>query len=357
MRRGVAATICAAALPVGAAVAEEGYRIATGAPDGNYYALGGAICALANRYADGAPPCRNLPTAGSAENLVALRRGEAGFALVQGDVARAALDEAEAEGPADLRGVMTLQTEMLTILTRRDGGIAALADLAGRKVSLGPEGSGHRATMQQVLSYGGWAVEGVPDPAGDAGTGGEHPTGDGDKAVGEAEQSAAAAGDADASAQGGPADGVPRIAALCDGRIAAAGFVFSSPSGVIDDALSRCPLAVLPISRDEVAALVPADGPYRPATIPSGTYETVTSDVPTLGMPVLLVTTADAPTARVEALLSRVMKDLDLLRASGPSLAGLTPEAMATPPEGIPLHGAAALYYEVTGFTAVLQAE
>lgn len=301
-RLAVLVAFCASAVPLRA---EENYRIATGTPEGSYYPVGGAICALANRYADGSPPCRTATSAGSIENIEALRNGTADFGLVQADVARAALDGMNAPAMEDLRAVMVLQTEMLTILTPADSGIESFADLEGRSMDPGPEGSGHRVTMDRLISSVSWDVSATSTDGGD------------------------------------------RIGALCDGMLDAAGFVFSHPNAAIERALDRCPLRFVPIPEGSADTI--GNGLYRPTIIPATSYEALSRDVSTLGMTVSLFTTRATGNRTVEDLLARVMKDLDLLRASLPSLAGITLQSMAASESGVPLHDAADLYYQVVG--------
>ena len=46
--------------------------------------------------------------------------------------------------------------EPFTVVARPDAGIAALADLEGKRVNFGPSGSGGRATMDVVMAAMGW---------------------------------------------------------------------------------------------------------------------------------------------------------------------------------------------------------
>ena len=95
-------------------------------------------------------------TAGSVANAFMVDRGTARFGLVQSDVAAAAV---AGEGPFGvtgplrrLRAVASLFPEPVHVLVRGDSGIGGIAELAGRRLSLGPGGSGTRHTAVEVLA-------------------------------------------------------------------------------------------------------------------------------------------------------------------------------------------------------------
>ena len=100
-------------------------------------------------------------TEGSVANAFLVDRGKARFALVQSDVAAAAVTGAGvfgAVGPLrHLRAVASLFPEPVHVVVRRDAGIETVAGLVGRRVSLGVPGSGTRHTALAVLRAHGLA--------------------------------------------------------------------------------------------------------------------------------------------------------------------------------------------------------
>jgi uncharacterized protein len=120
-------------------------RIATGAKDGAYYAF-------AQRYAtllaqDGIT-LEIVPTAGSAENLALLKKGDVSLALVQGGSTSEA-DEAE------LQSLGSMFLEPVWILTGRKVSIKRLADLKGKRIAVGAQGSGTQMLAIQILAADG----------------------------------------------------------------------------------------------------------------------------------------------------------------------------------------------------------
>src|SRR5271166_2717210 len=149
-------------LVAGPAPAEEKFRafasVGTGALNGVYYPIGGAICAIVNDHirATGVR-CSPETTPGSVYNADALRSGELEFAIVQSDVAFDAYNRKG--GPSDnpfreLRSVLALHPELVTLVGR--GGIHEISDLVGKRINVGPEGSGSRRTWETLQQALGW---------------------------------------------------------------------------------------------------------------------------------------------------------------------------------------------------------
>jgi len=90
------------------------------------------------------------PTAGSVENVELLRAGEVSLAMVQGGV----------EEPGSEPGLVSLGSvyyEPLWLFHRRDVDVRHLRDLRGRRLAMGPEGSGTRALASGLLRDNGLA--------------------------------------------------------------------------------------------------------------------------------------------------------------------------------------------------------
>src|SRR5262249_39752844 len=128
---------------------------------GVYFPAGGAICAMVNiARAQNGLRCAVESTQGSLANLVALRTGLEDMAIVQSDwqyFAVKGLGPFKSSGPFDsLRALFSLHGEPLTLIARRNAGIAGLADLKGKRVNVGPKGSGQRVLADQLIHAEGW---------------------------------------------------------------------------------------------------------------------------------------------------------------------------------------------------------
>lgn len=288
--------------------AQEVYTILTGSVSGVYFPVGGALCRIANRAAGVAGPrCTALPSAGSRANIDALRDGRARFAIVQSDVqAQAVAGEPPfaTRGPFDgLRSVLALHVETVTVLVRADDPAASVADLQGRVVNLGPEGSGPRDTGSRLLAALGWS-EGARAETGRLG----------------------------ADAQG---------PALCDGEIDAAVYVVGHPSLVVQDAANLCEVRALTVAGDAVARLVGDAGVYRSAEVPGGLYRGIDAPVASFGTVATLVAGPAADADTVAVLARAALDDPDAFVAMHPALTGLDRSRLA--PAGLPAPGHPAL--------------
>lgn len=123
-------------------------RLATGGPAGAYFAFGKQYRDVLARHGI---EVEVVNTSGSIENLRLLRDPEAGVhaAFAQGGTAGA---EARAAG---LVSLASLYYEPAWLFYRESLPLASLADLAGRRVAVGPEGSGARALALVLLAENG----------------------------------------------------------------------------------------------------------------------------------------------------------------------------------------------------------
>ena len=130
-------------------------RIATGGEGGIYYAFGDALANLLEKHMK--MMATTIPSGGSLDNINMLRNGRADMAFVQSDIMTYAYNGTNlfsTEEPlADVYAIAGLYPEACQIVARRD--ITRIADLKGRRVSIGAEGSGTELNALQILeSYG-----------------------------------------------------------------------------------------------------------------------------------------------------------------------------------------------------------
>jgi TRAP transporter TAXI family solute receptor len=248
-------------------------------------------------------------TEGSVANAFLVDRGRARFALVQSDVAQAAVGGEglfAMTGPLrQLRAVASLFPEPVHIVVRADSGLASVAGLAGRRVSLGTPGSGTRYAAVQVLHAHG-LVEGsftevTPD---------------------------------------GPADALQRLA---DGSLDAVVEVASAPWGSLARVATGTPLALLPLDPAATAAIVAERPDLMPLTIPARTYPGQEQPVRTVAATALLVANANTPDEVVAWMLDAMFAASDA-PGRGVSAARLSRER-ALAGVSIPLHESAARYF------------
>ena len=127
--------------------------MATGGTGGTYYPLGGG---MANVWND---TIANLnvtvqSTGASVENIRLLAAGETELAMaMNGPAIRAVSGTGEWEGkPVDnIAAIGVIYPEIMQIVAPKDSGIVTVADLKGKRVSVGPPGSGTASAALKIL--------------------------------------------------------------------------------------------------------------------------------------------------------------------------------------------------------------
>ncbi|MFF5173171.1 TAXI family TRAP transporter solute-binding subunit [Micromonospora sp. NPDC000089] len=125
-----------------AAAAPVPIRIATGSPTAVYYAFGRSLADILNRELPGVR-ASVVVTAASAENVRLVGSGAAELGFTQADV----LDTA----PTEVQAVARVYDDLLHLVTLAGGPVRTVADLGGRRVSVGAAGSGTEVTATRLL--------------------------------------------------------------------------------------------------------------------------------------------------------------------------------------------------------------
>jgi uncharacterized protein len=297
----------------GAAPTARRLSIATGGTGGVYYILGGAMARVLSRDLPGLQATAEV-TSASVENLHFVADGSAdlGFSL-----ADSAHDAAQGRGkfPEALPVVAlaSLYDNVTHVVSREEAGLAAVADLRGRRVSTGSPNSGTELIAERVLSAAG--LEAGRDLKRER--------------LGVAESAAA----------------------LKDGRIDAFFWSGGLPTAAVLE-LAATPGTRLRLISD--AALVPplvaAHGPlYAVTTIPDNLYPH-TRGVQASAVRTLLVARRDLPEDLAYAITRLLFDKKEELAAAHPMARQLDPRAAARAP--IPVHPGAARYYREQGVWA-----
>lgn len=128
-------------------------RFTTGAPGGGFYPFGSAL-ATAMMAANPALTLELKTSTGAVANVRAIQQGEAEVGFAFADVAYLAYvgqlgDDAK---PFDqLRAIAVLQLTPVQLVARAGSDIRSVADLRGRRVGVGPDGSGTALTAQLIF--------------------------------------------------------------------------------------------------------------------------------------------------------------------------------------------------------------
>ncbi|MGE0726335.1 MAG: TAXI family TRAP transporter solute-binding subunit, partial [Alphaproteobacteria bacterium] len=291
----------------------RGYPIAGGAPGSEYERLAEAIA----RVTRSRPDLRfaALPSAGSVENLHMLADGRATVALAQSDIAAMAQRGGQhtfADIPAlpQLRALASLYPEAVQVIVRAASPAQSVADLAGKRIAVGAEGSGARVTAETVLA-----------------------------------------------AHRLPAETTPRVplapdaaaAALAAGQVDALIVVTLVPARAVLRLADAGPIRLLPLAPDAIAAMTAGDGGLLiPFEVAPGAYPWIDAAVATVATPALLVTTSALTEAEAVGVLTAVFRSPGLVAAAGPAALQIRAET-ARQGVTVPLHSGADRFFRAGG--------
>ncbi len=142
--------------------AGEPIPLGTGGKSGVYYPVGKAVAQVYNKNNAG-EPIKVLPSKGSVDNLQALSEGKIKLAIAQADVAQLAakgkLPFQKGKPYKNLRAIMALHVEDMTLVASKKSGIKKLTDLKGKRVAVGEPGSGTLQNVQLALSVVGMSIK------------------------------------------------------------------------------------------------------------------------------------------------------------------------------------------------------
>ncbi|MEM8552515.1 MAG: TAXI family TRAP transporter solute-binding subunit [Pseudomonadota bacterium] len=148
-----------------AAGATDFVRIATAGSGGNYYRLGGGLAAIYNDELDGVRASIQA-TGGSVENLDLLADEAVEVAYLTGSVGQQAFTNTGrfADRPAGrydgLRAIATVYPNPQWFIAV-DEDIQSMADLAGKRVSVGSQGGAGETWWRSIMEHKGWTYDDI----------------------------------------------------------------------------------------------------------------------------------------------------------------------------------------------------
>ncbi|MBI5123669.1 TAXI family TRAP transporter solute-binding subunit, partial [Candidatus Roizmanbacteria bacterium] len=128
--------------------------LATGSEKGVYYAIGQGISDVAKRSNI---KINVISSRGSVENLSWLSQGKIQLCMAQSDTVYNAYNGLGLfkEKISNIRAIASLYTEAVHILIRNPLLIKKIGDFKGKRISIGPEGSGTESNATAILEAAG----------------------------------------------------------------------------------------------------------------------------------------------------------------------------------------------------------
>lgn len=242
--------LCAALLGVllsaSASLAVTFVSIGSGGVGGTYYPLGGAMAEVLNQAGIDVK-ATSRATAASKENCRLVAAGKAQIGMTMGSTLYQAVNGVDAfapDGKLPLEILMNMYPAPQHLVTTKQSGIRTLADLKGKKVSVGAPGGGDQILTMLILKEAGI------DPEKDI----------------VKEQLTQAEG----------------VMALKDGDVDAIFWNFAIPGAAVLEVGAQRDVVLVPLDADLVKRVVEKNPFLLPFTIKAGTYAGVDEDILTV---------------------------------------------------------------------------
>ena len=330
LRPGHLALVLSLLLPGVAASAAEPAKLALIAGKNDpAMALGQQLCLLVNQQQKRLNiACETKESRGAVDSLQAIDGEEAQIAFARADYLQQAIAGAgpfRDRGPVrgsgrqrtggpneELRALFGLEVETFAVLARTDAGIKSLVDVSGKRLNIGPPGSGGRMAYDLLAPAVGWRTREFQVAA----------------------ELAAAA----------------QVDALCRGRVDVAFFLGANPDATLRNAVQACDTHFVPVTGREAETLDKDNVFLLRTAIPGGLYKNAPRDIPSLGIAVVAATSSRADAKLVYETVKLLFDNLQRLQRADPVYARLDPRRMATEGLVAPLHEGAAKFYKERGW-------
>lgn len=308
MRRFGLALALSATMAVTAVQAQQNLSIATGGTGGVYYPIGGGLAEMIGRHIDGYSAVAEV-TGASVENMGLIHREDSDLAIALADTVYQAYTGTgafEGRQVADVRAIASVYPNAVQLVALQGSGINSLADLVGKRVSVGAPGSGTELNALALLesngiNYSDFTVQRLNF----------NETAD----------------------------------ALRDGDIDAGFWSVGPPTSSILSLATTRDIQLISFTEEEIQKAVAVEPVFAPYTLPANMYEGVTEDTLTISIPNVLAVNAAMSDELAYQITKVLFEKVDELRAIHPAANDTTVEfTMTSTP--IPLHPGALRYFE-----------
>lgn len=289
--------------------------IGTGEVGSFSYFAGRNVCRSIARF-DQEVKCRPVPSDNYTDNLTNVQAGSLDLALVNSKLIYDAFHNAGlfrfvSLNYEQLRLLMPLYREPISLIVRRDAKISRLSDLAGKKVNSGAPFSLQSLIFKELMALEGWQ----PDSFG-------------------LYQSLSSANAQD-------------FLALQNGSVQAMLHVGMHPDPRLDRGLAGKQINLVGIYGIEVSTLIDANAGFTSQVLTAGTYTDLVADLETLALETLLITSSDIDDATVELVLDAIIADRKRLQSAHPKLLGTKTTIETLNNSYLHPHPAATLFFQV----------
>lgn len=312
MRKIVPAVCATLLMGLSSAQADTNLSIATGGTGGSYYPIGGGLAELISNHIEGYSAVAEV-TGASVENMGLIHRQDSDLAIALADTVYQAYHGGDRfnGNKLDVLALASLYPNAVQIVTPADSDIRSLADLKGKRVSVGAPGSGTEVNAKALVEGNGMSFDSF---------------------------------DVRRLNFNESAD------ALRDGDIDAGFWSVGPPTSSILSLANSSDIALLSLSEEEVANAMELEPVFAPYELRANLYDGVESATSTVGIPNVLAVNSDMSEELAYEITKLLFEKVEDLRAIHPAADDTTVEfSLGSTP--IPLHPGAIRYYEEIGAT------
>ena len=300
------------AMPSAYAAKRRFLSIASGWVTGPYYVFSGAVSRVAWKHLrEKNIKVTSESSGASVANAKLIATGDTDFAILQNDIASYAHNgQLMFDKPTkNLLGCFVLFPETVQLVARNAANINSIADLKGKRVSVGPLGSGTVENARQILAA--WGLS--------------------EKDMKSEQLKTSQAADY-----------------MKDGRLDAFFATAAAPHANIMDVHIATPAHIVPITGPNVEKLMKQYSFYTHDTIPGGLYKGVDQPVKTVAVMAMMAARADLEKDVVYSVVKAVYDDLEQIKQAHAKFQIMDVKS-ALAGMSVPLHPGAEKYFKEVG--------
>ena len=285
--------------------------LATGGTAGTYYPFGGALAQVISEKS-GVVSITAQPSGATGENLSLIDMGDVDMALVQNDLSHYAysgIEIFEGNKVSNFKAIARMYPEIVHVVAQGGSGVQSMADLQGKRVSVGASGSGNEANCRQIFEFYGLSYNNIRPLF-----------------ISYAETTNH----------------------FKDRQVDAFVYTTGVPNPSIKDIVTEHDAVFVPIDGEEREEIIKKYPFFTAYAIPAGSYEGQTEDVGTIAVQCILIVREDIPENTVYEMTKALFENLDALGAAHAKGMEVSAEK-ALDGLTVPLHPGAERYFKEAG--------
>ncbi|MEA3544709.1 MAG: TAXI family TRAP transporter solute-binding subunit [Thermodesulfobacteriota bacterium] len=288
--------------------------LGTGAPGSFSYFSGRVLCRMINHKVDDVN-CRQVPATDDVHNLTNLQGGSLDISLVDSRMLFNAINKTGNFEFLDIsyknvRALAPLYDVPITLIVRKDAGIASLDDLKGKRINAGTPGSLQYLGVNTILKAKKWSRNDF-------------------SLVGDL-----------------PPIKAQDTKAFCYGTMQAMVYIGIHPDFSLRRLLKTCNGSLLNMNDREIGKLVNDDPAFWKIDLAAGTYPSHPEKVATFGTRAMLVAADSLDNETVYKIIEAIDKNRECLTDAHAALSLFSVDLAQKGTPGIQLHPGAAMYFD-----------